>query len=913
MKKFLLYVVVAITLVFLGFTIYYIAQNDEKIYLNIDASQTIYKNKSEYIDWPIVHERPYKDTTLTVLVGDESVLKYDTISKRFSCIGGGKTSVTITSSNKDFGPFVFQVNVGDGQLGSPYMIQTASDLAKIGTGDFTTDKYYALAEDIDINTLDNKIWTPIAEFSGNFNGNGKTIRNLNLVSGANAGLFGTISSTGVVENVKFEKVAINGEYDQVGVVAGTNYGLIGKVEVSGTINNTKVGGITGGITALNLYDKTTAFVNMCSAELTVQTEGVFGGLVGVNTSSVIANSRVILNGCTSTTPVVVGGLVGENKSTYADELHFPSAIVRSYAIINAFTLPESSVGAVVGLNTENNNGNNLFANEYTNVIYALGDGLSLTASATGDIKNISADITKTDLKNKETYLNFDFDNVWEIAENDYARINYLGAYETIVIKSSSNKFNSETKPFIDFINAIKEDKTNASAYYVTKQEVIDLNGAEWETIAPIAEEPFLASIIVEEGASLVIKNFKISALNTSFFGHIGAGAMIDGITFENVIMDTTTDASSAVVASHVQAGATIQNVTAKNITFNSLATTVGGIAGVNSGTVKNCTMDGTNNITTHSVVGTQKHIGGIVAYNYGAVSGSIVNSFKLIIDITSEGGNFNIGGIAGSSESTITNCKVNSFEVDSSNNGLMFVGGVVGYATTNGQQQIKHSYSKANMALSINSGNTFVGGVAGYLSAGFKVTESAYVAGTAKAYDVGGIVAVCDGEITESYANATLRGILVAGIATVTQGRISNCYTFCAMFGENSNSKLSGITHIVGTSCSIDRCLSSASFNGKGDYYAESATEFRASFIPKLILQKEYGSVSNLIIINYGKARIQGSILGGRSGWIDVTDEDCKGKDDYAVLKNKADFKPEIWNFSNNGAYPTLKNAVVVE
>ena len=41
-----------------------------------------------------------------------------------------------------------------------------------------------------------------------------------------------------------------------------------------------------------------------------------------------------------------------------------------------------------GVNVENNNGNSLFANEYTNVIYALGDGVSLTATSTGNINKV---------------------------------------------------------------------------------------------------------------------------------------------------------------------------------------------------------------------------------------------------------------------------------------------------------------------------------------------------------------------------------------------------------------------------------------------------------------------------------------------------------------------------------------------
>ena len=199
-KKFLLYVSVAVTLLFLGFTVYYIARNDENMYLNLDNTSSIHMNVNEVIEWPLVWTKPHKDTTLNVLVGDESVLSYDEQTKNFIGISGGYTSVTITSSNKNFGPFVFEVYVGDGQFGTPFVIKTAEDLAKIGNDSiYTSDKHYALANDIDLKLYNNGVWTPIAELAGSFNGNGHTIYNLNIENSTHGGLFSKVSSTGIVE------------------------------------------------------------------------------------------------------------------------------------------------------------------------------------------------------------------------------------------------------------------------------------------------------------------------------------------------------------------------------------------------------------------------------------------------------------------------------------------------------------------------------------------------------------------------------------------------------------------------------------------------------------------------------------------------------------------------------------------
>lgn len=916
MKKFLIYVVCAVTLLFLGFTVYYIAQNDEKIYLNIDGAQTIYINKDDIIEWPVVWTKPHKDTKLSVVIGDEKVLKYDSISKNFTGTNGGKTSVTITSSNKNFGPFVFEVSVGDGKLGSPYMIQTAQDLAKIGTDTtFTSDKCYALSNDIDLKTFGK--WTALPEFSGNFNGNGHTIFNLELNSSEFGGLFQKIDSVGVVENVNFKNVNIDGEFSYLGAVAGINKGLVGKVNVSGNIINRSMLSETGAIVGQNEFTGSQAYINMCSSDVTAWVSGHFGGLVGLNNASVILNSTAVLNYSTNS-GLSVGGLVGVNSS-YFDEnnqIYYPAAIVKSYVIVNSLCIDGNYQGAVAGNNLEDDNNNPINKNIYQDVIYSLGDGVTLN-SVHGDELDNDATISlksKSELLLAETYNNYNLDTVWTLNENEYAKPNSLGAYETVIIKGLTSEYNSNNYELIDFIQSISQNPENNIVYYVTTDEVLDLKeiGKEnWKTIAPDSKNPLKASIIVEEGASLTIKNFTLSENNTSFFGYIGAGSLIKGIKFENVTI-TSNSENVAVVATSVEAGAQLENISVNSVTVNSSAKYVALITAFNFGNVYNTSINGTNEITVLAQAGVQRHIGGLVAYNYGSVSNGTVNSFKVILNTASEGGNFNIGGAVGTTESSISNISVNSFEMDTLNDGLMYVGGVVGYASTNSDNTINNSYSKANLSLNINTENSYVGGVVAFISAGFKVTNSAFAVGTLKAYNVGGLVSVNNGEIYTSYAEGSLKGILVAGIATTTYGKIINCYTLSTLNGENNNSRVSGITNLVGPDCVIDKCLSSATFTGNGSRFAESASEFRASWLPKFILDVEYGSVTNLIIVNYGNARIQSSILGGRTGWIDATDEDCKGKNDYAVLKDKAGFDPSVWNFENEGSYPTLKTAVKV-
>lgn len=916
-KKFLLYVAVIVTCLFLGFTIYYLAKNDENIYLNIDNSESMYINVNESIEWPIVWTKPYKDTKIDVSIGDESVLSYDEQTKKFVGVGGGFTSVTITPSNKNFGPFVFEVSVGDGKMGSPFVLKTADDVAKIGANaQFKTNMYYVLANDIDISAYSQGKWTPIAEFSGNFNGNGHTIYNLDISDSSNAGIFGEVLASGVVENIKFARVNINGSYTNLGVVAGINRGLIGKVEVlSGTITNTKTPSNTGGIAGKNLYTANSAYINMCSVNLSITSASTMGGLVGYNKSSVILNSRSVINKFASTsTNVYAGGLVGVNESTYdsTTDQYFASAIVKSFVILEEITWA-NFVGAVVGKNIENNNNVSYFENNYEDVIYALGGSLTIGAYGTTSQKVEGIKSTsKSNLLIKDTYTNYNFDNVWNKEDTSYASVNLLGAYETIIIKGIGVQINSTTVDIEKFLTDIRKNPNYTTTYTVTKDTEVDLKGAEWTTIAPDPTNPLKASIIVEDGVTCKITNFKLSDANTSFFGYISGNTIIKGLTFDaNIVVDNSATDSTGVVATGLLNGATLENISVKNLTtFKTPAKNVGLITGTNSGTIKNSLVSYSGAVEVESTG--EKNIGGIVGNNAGLILGCTTEKFKLEINTRNgSNGNFNIGGTCGITSASISGNGVKNFNLDTMNEGTMYVGGIVGYVTS-GTINIYKCYSHANVDLGINNSNAYLGGIAAYTANGTNISASAYANGTLRGYNVGGLVGIHYGVLTSSYSSGTLKGNVVGGIVNLCYNNIANCYTISSLVGDNKNSVVSGVTSLVGPNCYIEKCLVNAKFSGEGEKYAESESPFRMLWITKQLFSfrgdVDFGTVSNLVIVNYGNAKTQSSIFGIKNGWVKVTDEDCRGKNNYAVLKESAGFDGSIWDFSNSGDYPTLRD-----
>lgn len=118
-----------------------------------------------------------------------------------------------------------------------YEIHTAADLESIRSN--PTENYILMA-DIDMEGYD---WTPIKDFSGTLNGNGKTIENLTVDSGdSGLGLFANITEEGVVKDLKLADISVdatNTKSKNVGTFAGTCKGKIIDSGATGIITDTR--------------------------------------------------------------------------------------------------------------------------------------------------------------------------------------------------------------------------------------------------------------------------------------------------------------------------------------------------------------------------------------------------------------------------------------------------------------------------------------------------------------------------------------------------------------------------------------------------------------------------------------------------------------------------------------------------
>ena len=228
------------------------------------------------------------------------------------------------------------------ESGMTYHISTVADLQKLSSYSNTRNSSglngidegvnFVLDNDIDMSSVSN--FVGIANFKGNFYGNGHVIKNLKISessSGGYVGLFDCIEGT--VQDLGLENVTItaNNSYGHtprqmcVGALVG-ELAFNGKIEncyvSGGTIsgNATYIGGLIGKISENSEYF--THLVSDCWANVTVNKTsyskdkiGAAGGLVGISGGS-ISNSYSL--GDVNSAYGYVGGFVGLATGTISN-------------------------------------------------------------------------------------------------------------------------------------------------------------------------------------------------------------------------------------------------------------------------------------------------------------------------------------------------------------------------------------------------------------------------------------------------------------------------------------------------------------------------------------------------------------------------------------------------------------------
>lgn len=384
---------------------------------------------------------------------------------------------------------------------------------------------------------------------------------------------------------------------------------------------------------------------------------------------------------------------------------------------------------------------------------------------------------------------------------------------------------------ISDVDGLKSIGNDLSANYSLGRN-INLNGEEW---MPLGE--FKGSL---DGKGYKIYNFTMNtSTNEMGFFKKNSGVIKDIVFSDVSISNANNGVSNTAIVTAVNNGE-ISGITLKestvgrsysimNVSHNSIA--VGGISGINNGTIKDSSVDifatididtGTNNNTQKSYV----CYGSVTGENYGNIENVNVKS-----EITYKGSLYsswanmslyeNIGGAVGENSGNIKQIKTNiSLDLAFSGDGpaspshYRRVGGVVGYNLG----EITISYSIGKIAIT-NTGKNISGGTnncAGIVGANEKLIQycmSSLFIESKSSIDgsFGGIVGAnnYEGKTTECIFDGEIinsKGKTGGIVGFAVGGLISNCIMRGVIY-QSSNSNTGGIAGFVETRSTIMRCV----------------------------------------------------------------------------------------------------------
>lgn len=639
-------------------------------------------------------------------------------------LSGGSGTVNVYYNPTTFGTQDTIYTVGLGTTPTKYMLinslgasgdTTTRSLASLSnnSGFWSVGNNYALAKNIDASATSGwnsgagftPIGVEVTPFAGQFDGQGYVISNLYInapfsTSGEGGGVGFIGWNSGSLTNIGLQNINVSGNF-YVGGLAGQNNGTITNSYSTGSVSGAQnIGGLVG----QNYYSG--SIVNSYSSATVTSSNNAFytgalaGGLSGYNYAT-ISNSYATGN-------VIgvdfVGGLVGYG---------YGGSISNAYATGNV-TASGSNIGGFLGYI----NGSTINNSFWDTATTGQSVGVGGTGPFGGTINNLTGGcFTGSSCANGVT-----------------ANLSALATYSGVGWNITSTASTSSTKP--------------ANTWFIFGGNTRPMLLTEQNTTINNAHQLQLMGSTL--GASYTLgKNIDASSSNGSDIwgasGFMPVGDNVNSFTgsFEGNNYEITSlyinRGSNIGLFGQTSAAASISNLTLN--TNISGVNFVGGLVGVNNGTI--------TNVNTS-----------------GSVSGSGT-----------------VGGLVGSNAGTVTTSSNAATVVGSSN-----IGGLVGVNTASGS--ITNSYNTGAVGGFVSNAGGLVGANAGSILRSY---NSGYVSGPAT--NIGGLVAFNSNVIADSYnigrvfANFGPAGGLVGN----NSGSITNTYSIGivnggGLVGSNSGS-----------------------------------------------------------------------------------------------------------------------------
>lgn len=683
MKRFLMFILLAISVVSIGLTIYYFSVDNEVIYIK---SSYLVVEVGDVVPTNGLVEYRNKNNETTLSFGiqqDNNVLSVNENSGLYTALTGGESQIVITTTNRRYASLVINVLVCDGSKEYPYIIKDEESLLQIGQSEkYDTTKSFKLGADIIFSDNTASNWTPLASYSGTFDGNRHTISNIVITDAtigslSEVGFFSSITETGVVKNLRLDNIQItasNAIY--MGAVAGKSEGKIQNTQATGELSNaSSLESYTGGIVGYLRYNTIKPIVDRCSfvgeietsdSDTTLQTNG---GVVGWNYMGRVSESffrtsvgRYVKNNMSN-----FGGVVGKNEG--AEEV---AEVYDCYFYLGsslALQTNEAKIGWIIHHDTSTSiKPNIVIGNYFTGLVPEnLKNQYIFTSDNLDVVKpTLNKFLSSVDFTNKLSFKTviatdytryWDFDTVWTmsgeypiISERSVVGSTYLiniGELPTAEIITTPQQF-------YDAVSGVTVVPNNAFIVVgelVNGRYVIDFSAFEWGDNSHPIPATFAGTIVCENGC--ILKNLTIKNVSTTnnvgLVKELSKNAVISGLSFENVRIYGERGRSVGVLAG-VNKGANVGSISVKTVSVEIAGNAFGSVFGkaergeITSGlsrvTVQNVDLKGNYFVVAGGVVGINesiitaeraryssvrsvklhaKYLGGVAGVNYGKI------------------------------------------------------------------------------------------------------------------------------------------------------------------------------------------------------------------------------------------------------------------------------------------------------
>ena len=526
----------------------------------------------------------------------------------------------------------------------------------------------------------------------------------------------------------------------------------------GTARGALAGGIIG-------YATPNTTLENCTNYGTVAHKCAAGGFAGWNEGTITGGSMEASLGNRETGHTYLGGVAGVNGGLIQSAYPAQGCAVRG----------DSYVGGIAGVNlggnaaastrkgliicTENNSTGTVEANRYAGGVAGANVG---SISLSGQLQS---SVTATDYAGGVAGINTDKgsiygdENATGAVSGSVTAANYAGgvagtnrAEITRVENRASVRASTQ---YAGGIAGVNDAGGKISACVHAQNQVYATNGEAGGIAGNNNKNALIENVQVS--ADVTAANGTAGGVTATNFGTIGQDSELESSSSVSNCTITGTSESIGAVAAYNGKGATIRNVKLAanaNVQFSTPAVTIGGLAGMNEGTVTGCQVEngalalnnglraGTNTVTLGGAVGrTTEH--------------GTVSSTNVLLDLTQNLDKYtNLGGVAGQNDGTLDQCTYSgTMGGEAGEDGLVSVGARSTGSTVGGIAGLNNSTIKGCEVKYIKLQVSGISNITTTQTADEKLASASHV---------GGIAGRNNDEIVNSYV-ATVRSSGNAG------------------------------------------------------------------------------------------------------------------------------------------------------